>query len=175
MTTKPPLLALLLLFAAFDAIAELPAPSPIAGARPAVGAALADVSFVAGRWLSADKEPFSEETGSPPAGASLVGMWRLSAKGRARVFELLTLLEEEGKVVLRLRHFDRRGVAWEEKDAPLVLPLVAKGERLAVFEGRDGEAFLRLTYRGESGGLVVTLEKGTEAAQVYRFLRAAPE
>lgn len=105
----------------------------------------------------------------------MVGTWRLAAKGRARVFELLTLLAEEGKVVLRLRHFDRHGVAWEEKDAPLVLPLVAKGDGLAVFEGREGATLLRLTYRSEAAGLVVSLEKEAGAPQVYRFRRAAQE
>ena len=58
------------------------------------------------------------------------------------------------------------------KDAPLVLPLVAKGKDLAVFEGKEGETFLRLTYRREGKALTVVLEKGKEPVQTYRFKRA---
>lgn len=144
----------------------------IAAARPATDAVLADVAWMSGRWLLNEEGTLSEESWSLPAGDSMVGTWRLSVKGRVRVVELLTLVEEEGKVVLRLRHFDGRGIAWEEKDSPLVLPLVSKGKDLAVFEGQEAAAPLRLTYRREGSTLTVTLEKGKEPPQLYRFQRA---
>ena len=80
-----------------------------------------------------------------------------------------------GKVAFRLRHFDRRGVAWEEKDKPLVLPLVVKGANLAVFEGDGKSGILRLTYRREGEVLVGRLEKAGEAPVDYRFRRAPQE
>lgn len=170
--TNAALLALLLLASAVPGPAGAAARLPDA-ARPAVDAALSDLAWLAGRWVSAEKGTFSEESWSPSSGDSMVGTWRLSVGGRAKLFELLTLLEEEGKVVLRLRHFDRRGVAWEEKDEPLVLPLVAKGRNVAVFEGREAGAFLRLTYGRAGSALTVTLEKETGPARTYRFRRAA--
>jgi hypothetical protein len=127
---------------------------------------------MSGRWVGEEAEPFSEESWGVAAGDSMVGTWRLAAKGGTKLVELLTLLEEEGRVTLRLRHFDRHGVAREEKDAPLVLPLVAKGKDLAVFEGKDGEGILRLTYRREGRTLTAALEKGREPVQTYRFRKS---
>lgn len=145
--------------------------SPSVG-RPPAAAALADVAWMSGRWLSTEKGTLSEESWGLPAGDSMVGTWRLSVEGRVKVVELLTMVEEQGKVVLRLRHFDGRGVAWEEKDAPLVLPLVAKAKGVAVFEGQEQGALLRLTYRREGRSLIVALEKGKGESQTYRFQRA---
>lgn len=102
----------------------------------------------------------------------MVGTWRLVTKGSTKILELLTLLEEDGGVALRLRHFDRHAVAREEKDAPVLLPLVATGKRLAVFEGKEGDSFVRLTYRREGTSLTAVLEKGREPARTYRFRKA---
>lgn len=147
-------------------------PVPAATPRPGISSTLGDVSFMAGRWVDEEKGTLSEEVWSAPGGDSMMGMWRLSAGGKAKVFEFLTMVEEEGRVTFRLRHFDRRGVAWEEKDKPLVLPLVDKGAGLAVFEGDGKNGILRLTYRREGEALVGRLEKAGEAPVDYRFRRA---
>ncbi len=101
----------------------------------------------------------------------MLGMWRFVAKGKARIFEILTLTAEGGGVVLRIRHFDPRLVAREEKDGAVILPLVAKGPREAVFEGMEsgGKGSTRLTYRrvGEDS-LVSVLEKAG-SKQEFRF------
>lgn len=144
-----------------------PDPAP----RPAAASRLADLSFLTGRWVGEDSQPFSEESWGAAAGDSMVGTWRLVSNGRTKLFELLTLVEEEERVTLRLRHFDRHALAWEEKDAPLVLPLVEKGPGLAVFEGKTAAGFLRLTYRREGEVLEATLEKPKER-QSYRFRKA---
>lgn len=154
------------------ALAGAEAPVPAATPRPGVAASLPDVSFMAGRWLEEEGETLSEEVWSVPAGDSMMGMWRLARAGKATLFEHLTLLAEEGKVTLRLRHFDRRGVAWEEKDRPHVLPLVAKGRGFAVFEGEGRGGILRLTYRREDETLSCRLEKTGEPPADYRFRRA---
>ena len=56
--------------------------------------------------------------------------------------------------------------------APVALPLVATGRSLAVFEGKEGDAFVRLTYRREGKSLTAVLEKGREPARTYRFRKA---
>jgi hypothetical protein len=75
--------------------------------------------------------------------------------------------------VLRFRHFDRALVGWEEKDKPLVLPLVRQGAREAVFEGlaSDGTR-LRLHYRRPAEDrLAVTLLRGDQAQEFAFRLR----
>jgi len=106
----------------------------------------------------------------PPLPATL---WRYVAKGRIRILEMLTLTSEGPNVVLRIRHFDPKLVAREEKDRAVELPLVAKGPREAVFEGPeyDAKGAVRLTYRrGDDDSLTAVLEKeGTR--QEFRLRR----
>lgn len=152
------------------AAAEGPAPRP--APRAAVASSLADVGWLSGKWVVEDGGTYSEEWWSAPSGDSMVGAWRLSRSGRAKLFELLTLIEEEGHVVLRIRHVDAKGVAWEEKDRPLVLPLVEKGAGRAVFEGPEGEGLLRISYRREADSLTVEIENTGKPVQRFRFGRA---
>lgn len=147
-------------------------PAPSATPRPAVAATIGDVAFISGRWVDDEGGTLSEEIWSAPAGDSMMGMWRLAEDGKARLFELLTLVAEDGTVALRLRHFDRRGVGREEKDRPLLLPLVAKESSSAVFEGEGKGGLLRLSYRREGDALTVRLEKPGAAPAEYRFRRA---
>ena len=149
--------------------------APVAEAAPAppVSATLADVAFMAGHWVGGDPGELSEEVWTVPEGDSMVGMWRFVSGGRTRVFELLTLTPEGPGVVLRLRHFDPKLAAREEKDRPLALALVAKGPREAAFEGpaAGGDGTVRLTYRREGDdALVSVLEKGG-SKQEFRFRR----
>ena len=144
-----------------------------AAAPPPLPATLADVSFMAGHWVGGDPGDLSEEVWSAPEGDSMVGMWRYVAKGRTRIYEILTLTAEGRNVVLRIRHFDPKLVAREEKDRPVELPLVAKGPREAVFEGPeyDVKGSVRLTYRrADDDTLTAVLEKEGQK-QEFRFRR----
>ena len=153
-----------LLLAAVPAAGEAPPPLP---------ATLADVAFMAGRWIGGEPGDLSEEVWSAPEGDSMMGMWRYVAKGRIRILEMLTLTSEGLNVVLRIRHFDPKLVAREEKNRAVELPLVAKGPREAVFEGPeyDAKGTVRLTYRrGGDDSLTAVLEKeGTR--QEFRLRR----
>ena len=147
--------------------------SVAAAAPPPVPATLADVAFMAGHWVGGDPGDLSEEVWTAPEGDSMLGMWRYVAKGQARIFEILTLTAEGDGVVLRIRHFDPKLVAKEEKAGAVELPLVAKGPGEAVFEGPEsgGKGTTRLGYRrGEDGGLVALLEKGGSKEE-FRFRR----
>jgi hypothetical protein len=134
---------------------------------------LSDLAWMAGSWQAEGPGPVSEEVWLPPAGDNMIGMWRLVADGKARVYEFLTLTQEAEGPVLRLRHFDRALVGWEEKDKPLVLPLVRQGAREASFEGlaSDGTR-LRLHYRRPAEDrLAVTLLRGDQAQEFAFRLR----
>ena len=162
---RGPILAVVLLLAEAMPVRAGAAPPPIP-------ATLADVAFMAGHWVGGDPGDLSEEVWSAPEGDSMVGMWRYVAKGRARIFEVLTLTTEGPNVVLRIRHFDPKLVAREEKDKAVELPLVAKGPREAVFEGPeyDAKGTVRLTYRRDGDSLTAVLEKAG-GKQEFRFRR----
>jgi hypothetical protein len=150
--------------------AEGPAQETKATPAP-VPATLADVAFMAGHWVGGDRGDLSEEVWSAPEGDSMMGMWRYVSKGQTRIYELLTLTTQGPDVLLRIRHFDPKLVAREEKDRAVELPLVGKGPGEAVFEGPeyDVRGNVRLTYRrGEGGTLIAVLEK-EGSKQEFRF------
>ena len=77
---------------------------------------------------------------------------------------------------MRLRHFDPKMVAREEKDRPVTLTLVAHKKDEATFEGPEssGAGSVRITYRRLSEKeLAATVEKGG-SKQEFRFRRKGP-
>ncbi|HYX20877.1 MAG TPA: DUF6265 family protein [Thermoanaerobaculia bacterium] len=137
---------------------------------------LSDFGWLAGRWIDDAGGKLSEETWNAPSGDAMQGMWRYVVDGQARIYEILTISQEDGGLVMRVRHFDPRLVAREEKAAPVVLKLVSSGDRMGVFEGPEpgGPTVIRLTYVSPSDGtLNVTLEKDGKKAGGFSFRRAA--
>jgi uncharacterized protein DUF6265 len=143
---------------------------PVPAAPPAT---MADVAFMAGHWRDPAAQGLSEEIWTAPEGDSMLGMWRFVTEGKAWIYELLSIRQEAASLVLLLRHFDPQLKAREEKDAPLVLPLVRKSEGEAVFEGRSSKGgLLRLTYRKQGAdGLEGILEKDGAKPEVFRLQR----
>jgi hypothetical protein len=134
---------------------------------------LAALAWLAGHWVDEPGGDLSEEVWTEPHGDSMLGMWRWVSARSARAVELLAIGVEAGRPVLRLRHFDGRLVAREERDRPLTWPLLRTGPREAVFEGSEGSGRgkARLTYRSpDPDTLVAILEKGGKP-QEFRYRR----
>jgi hypothetical protein len=123
--------------AAFAPPAESPDahPVPSAAADPTPGA------FLAGRWVSNDGG-LAEEVWTPAAHGHTLGMFRwLADDGAVRVVELLSIASEEGRWVLRLRHFDAALTPWKaEADGPMVFQLAEHSPTRLVwrYAGDDG-------------------------------------
>ena len=142
----------------------------------AAGPALSDFAWLAGRWVDDSGGNLSEEIWSAPSGDAMQGMWRYVVEGKARIYEILTISADEGGLVMRLRHFDPKLVAREEKAAPVTLKLVSSAAQSATFEGPEasGSGQVRLTYVLAPDGLLnVTLEKDGKKAGGFSFRRAA--
>lgn len=136
---------------------------------------LDDFAWLAGRWVDDSGGNLSEEIWNAPSGDAMQGMWRYVVDGKARIYEILTISNEDGGLVMRVRHFDPKLVAREEKAAPVVLKLVSSADRTAAFEGPEpnGSTLIRLTYASPSeGALNVTLEKDGKKAGGFSFRRA---
>lgn len=143
-----------------------PAPPP---------ASLDQLSWIAGHWEGEIGGAVSEEIWSAPTGDTMMGMWRLVKDGKARVYEFLVIEQSATGPVLRFRHFNPGLVGWEEKETPLVLPLVRHSETEAVFDNGDAAKPLRLIYKRPSASeLVVVLERmeqGKLASTEFRYRR----
>ncbi len=134
---------------------------------------LADLAWIAGDWVGDEGGDLSEEVWAPPAGDCMMGMWRWVSGGKVKLFEFLSIVMEDDGPVFRLRHFDRQGVGWEDKDKPLAMKVLRFEAGLVAFEGAGSKGPVRLTYRRvDADALSVTLEKGGPP-QEFRFRRKA--
>jgi hypothetical protein len=102
-------------------------------ARPA--ATLQEVGWLVGSWVGEAFGKRFEEVWNPPSAGSMVGMWKLHDGDTVSFYELMVLIEEEGSLALRVKHFDADFVAWEEREDYVSFPLVRIEEDALHFSG----------------------------------------
>ncbi|MCI0639595.1 MAG: DUF6265 family protein [Gemmataceae bacterium] len=113
-------------------------------------AVIADMAWLAGAWRGEGLGGVCEEIWSPPLAGSMIGMFRLVKADKLAFSEFMTIAEENGSLLLKIRHFDPQFKGWEEKDQFVRFPLVKMGTNEAYFSG--------LTIRKNSdGGLRIYL------------------
>lgn len=96
---------------------------------------LGDFAWIAGQWHGEALGGKFEETWNPPMGKSMMGMFKLSKDEGISFYEILTIVEENDTVLLRLKHFDDKLVGWEEKDKSIEFPFVSVSKTEAIFNG----------------------------------------
>ncbi len=65
----------------------------------------------------------------------MMGMFRQINNGKTVFYELMTLVEENGSIVMRLKHFNPNLTGWEEKDKTVDFKFVGKKDGVIHFEG----------------------------------------
>jgi hypothetical protein len=100
---------------------------------------LKDVAWIAGHWRGEALGGIVEEVWTPPLGPSMTGSFKLVVGDRVRFYELCTLSEENGSLMLRLKHFHADLKGWEEKDETVDFPFLELGPGKAVFDGLSFE------------------------------------
>jgi len=108
---------------------------------------LAAIAWAQGSWKTSVDGDYLDEFWSPPQADSMIGMFRWSKKDRLWMSEMLSIVTEGETIVLRVKHFDRAMVGWEERDKPITLPLIRQTADESVFETDDKAHLVRLTYR----------------------------
>ena len=104
-------------------------------ARAAPPAKIQDAAWIAGHWQGQALGGFCDEQWSKPIGGAMMGMFRLIKEDNIVFYEFFRLAEENGTLILRLKHFHPDLKGWEEKDATVEFPLVRMGSKELVFEG----------------------------------------
>jgi len=79
-------------------------------------AVMQNASWLAGRWVGEGLGGEIEENWSLPAGAQMVGHFRLVRNGAVVFYEISLLDVVNGGVRMRVKHFNPDFVGWEEKD-----------------------------------------------------------
>ena len=129
-------------------------------------AKITDLAFLTGYWTGEGLEGECEELWMPPAADRMYGTFTLYREGKLVFSEALLLVEEEGSVELRVKHFDPAFVGWEEKDGHVTFRLVKVGENEAYFSG--------LTFRREGDELRIYLvlkKDGEQTEHSFRLTR----
>lgn len=140
---------------------------PAGGVSPP--ATLAEMKWMEGRWTGKALGGEVEEIWSAPQAGAMLGLFRLVRDGKPVFYELMTVVEEKGSLVLRLKHFNPDLTGWEEKDQSEEFRLVAIRDGAVHFEGMsmhpEGDSFtVHLAIEHKDG----TLEEAT-----FEYARAA--
>ena len=106
---------------------------PEGAPRPA--ARIADFAWLVGRWQGEGLGGAMDEVWSDSAGGAMVGYFRLVRSGKPVFYEIMTLLESEGSVEMRLKHVNPDMTGWEEKADFVKFRLVRQDRTGAYFEG----------------------------------------
>jgi hypothetical protein len=127
----------------FAALALCTAPSATADT-----CALKNLRWLEGTWRDSDKDSAAEERWVEGPNGRLIGSsWALHKDTPAGVIEAMALLEEEGRLVMRLRHFDSTlARAREDKDAPMLFVATNCSRNSLTLEGTGDQSGERFVY-----------------------------
>lgn len=167
--------------AAIAALALLaPLPGALSAQETRVGeagfqsppATIAAADWLTGQWSGAGiGGAEAHESWLAPSAGTMVGTFVQENADRTIMFtEHMYLMEHEGSLVVRLKHFNPDLTGWEEKDGMVTFRLLS-AEPCALY-------FSALTYRCEGeGGMVVAVRMKSDQPEpeelVFRFRRLA--
>lgn len=120
-------------------------------------ARIEDVAWIAGNWSGEALGGWCEEVWSEPNAGSMMGMFRLIRDERPAFFEILTIVEQDSTLILRLKHFHPNLKGWEEKDETVDFPLVKVDGQTAYFSGMtfqrksEDELIIYLAFKQQDG------------------------
>jgi hypothetical protein len=132
-------------------------------------ATIAQMDWLEGRWIGEGiGGARAMESWLPRSGPTMVGTFvQETAGGEIQFSEILYLTEEEGTLVLRLKHFNADLTGWEEKDAMLTFRLVNIEPCAAYFHALT----LRCEDMEKPGEGLVAAVRMTTGELVFRFDR----
>jgi hypothetical protein len=167
-------IALLLVIGLQDAAAQSPLTDHtfrLDDAAPRPAAQLADVQWLVGSWTGSAFGADFEEVWNPPSAGSMVGMYKVIRDGAVEFYELMLLVEEEGSLAIRVKHFDSDFSAWEDKEEHINFRLVRVDEDAVHFSGLS---FYRVDDDRIDGYIAMRTAEGLrEEKLVYRRVGVA--
>ena len=129
-------------------------------------AKIEDVAWIAGHWQGEAFGGITEEVWSPPMGDGMVASFRLVVEGKTSFYEIETITEENGSLILRLKHFGADLKGWEEKDEAIDFPLVKLEPHKAYF---DGMTFEKTSEDEMNVYVLMKYDDGTEKEMKFAY------
>lgn len=119
---------------------------------------LSKLSWITGTWVANVDSDHLEEIWSEPVGDTLMGVFRRVKGGKVWINEIVTITADSQGLVFRLRHFDRKMTAWEDKEKPFYYPVKEVGRNEIMFENPQLDDPRSITYRRVDDTLYVILD-----------------
>ncbi len=107
----------------------------LAPGQQAQPARVEDLAWLAGRWVGEGMGGQSEENWGPVYLGRMLGTFTHSEQGAPVFHELMAVMQVEGRLVVRLKHFNPDLTGWEEKERFIDFPFVAKKDGAMYFSG----------------------------------------
>ena len=138
----------------------------VAAVRPATGASLDELAWLAGDWRQSGDKSFAQEVWLDPMNGSLPGVFRLIQNGRLIVHEYILIAQEDGRIVLRFKHFNADYSTWEGDGPPLTFVLAEVRPGFAMWQNTapSDEAPDQLRYERSGDRLTVMVMDDTANA-----------
>ena len=124
---------------------------------------IADLEWIAGHWTGKAFGGTVEEIWSPPLGGSMMATFKLVVDNQVAFYEIETISEMDGSLILRLKHFNDQLVGWEEKEETVDFKLVGMSDDAVYF---DGFTFKRIS--ADHMDVYVRIREG-ETAEEMKF------
>lgn len=131
-------------------------------------ATLKDIAWLAGDWVGQAFGGETQEFWAPPLGDSMMGAFKLVSNGKVEFYELCQIREENGSLILRLKHFHGDLKGWESKDETVDFRLVKMEKDAAYFEGFT----VRRISKNKINMYVMIGEEGQESEVEFNYTRS---
>ena len=125
------------------------------------------LEFLHGAWTGNGFGGTTDEVWLPPRDGQMLGLFRLVGGTMPRFSEILTIGRFDGRIELRLKHFDDQLHGWEEKDGVVSFPFESSEPGKVAFRG--------LTFQDAGDGqlrIELSLRNGDQTwTEVFEFRR----
>ncbi|MCR9013485.1 DUF6265 family protein [Aquiflexum gelatinilyticum] len=104
------------------------------------------LDWIVGYWSGTGLGGECDELWLPAQDNSMVGTFRFMMNGSLIFSEYMNMVEEDGRLFLKLKHFNRDLSAWEEKEEWTIFKFIKTESQTAYFSGitfhRDGDELI---------------------------------
>jgi len=108
-------------------------------------ASVNDLAFMAGKWTLKHEWGDMEEFWGLPMGDNMVSTFRCVKDGKVVFYEFMAIEQSDSIPVMKLRHFNKGSIGWEDKDKPYLMPVIKLAKNEVVFESLDKAVLI--TYK----------------------------
>jgi len=103
------------------------------------------LNFLTGTWVQKTKLGEMEEIWGKPIGDNMASTFRYVKDGKVKFYEFVVIEQTDSVPVMKIRHFNRGSIGWEDKENPLLMPLTKLTNNEVEFISLSG--IVRLTYK----------------------------